>query len=89
MDSEGISLRSRKAGDMFLPWENVFEILEIRRARIPFEIIVRGIDGDINFFGNAIARRYIKKKIGFKIQKAPGNWRERTDWRNKYDTNKM
>ena len=89
MDSEGIRLHSRKTGDVFMTWENVVEILDVYHGRSPFEIVVRGTNGEINFYGNLKAKRYIKRKIGLKIKKAPSNWRERTDWRKKYDTNWM
>ena len=89
MNSEGIRLHGRKTGDVFLAWENVVELLIIRRMHTPFEIVVRGTNAEINFFGNYKARRYIKRRIGLKIKKAPSNWRERTDWRKKYDADKM
>ena len=89
MDSEGIRLQSRKTGDVFMTWENVVEILDVSSYMTPFEIIVRGTNAEINFFGNFKARRYIKRRIGLKIKKAPSNWRERTDWRKKYDADKM
>ena len=89
MNSEGIRLYGRKTEDVFLPWDNVVEILEIRRYMVPFEIVVRGTDGEINFFGHVMAEVYLNRKTGIKTMQAPRDWRERTDWRNKYDTNKM
>lgn len=83
MNSEGIRLYGRKTEEVFLPWDNVVEILEIRRFRTPFEIVVRGTDGEINFFGNVMAESYLNRKTGLKTKQVPANWRERTDWRNK------
>ena len=89
MNSDGIRLHSRKTGDVFMTWENVVEILDVNHGRSPFEIVVRGTNAEINFFGNLKARRYLKRRTGLKIKKAPSDWRERTDWRKKYDADKM
>ena len=83
INHEGIGVYSQKAGDLFLPWENVYEVLKVRHFRAPFEILVRGINGEINFFGNGKAEKYIVKQLGIKTKQAPSDWKKRTDWRSK------
>lgn len=66
MNDEGIRLRSRKTEDVFIAWENVVEILDVRSYMAPMETVVRGSNAEINFFGKLRARAYLKRKTGLK-----------------------
>lgn len=83
INHKGVRLYSKKGKNLFLPWEYVYEIIEVNHPRGPNEMIVRGINGEIDFCGPAKVKKYLTEKIGVKLKQAPSDWRRRTDWREK------